>query len=132
MTGPRFVFLSRSFSDSPSDHRDVAARKVTWMALSPNSRPLGKAATWYDDVDECRAGVMRLRESLDDLHVAIVVTRGRWVWRADRDGEPIAVSVRDYLRQHECDYNVRRFLEAVPTATLPAVVRAVRSGSCTP
>ena len=39
----------------------------------------------------------------------------------------VAVSTRTYLRQRECDYNLSRFLEAVPEADVAPAVRVIRS-----
>jgi hypothetical protein len=53
-------------------------------------------------------------------------TSGHWVWRAELDGVPVAVSHRSYLRARECQYNVGRFLAAVPEAQVTAGRRQLR------
>lgn len=125
MSGSRFVFLARPVVDV---HAEVVGTDVTWMLVSPNARPLGRADHWFPDYESCSAAVPLLRESRDRLRIVISVSRGNWDWRLDLDGIPMAVSSRSYLRQHECDYNVRRFLEAVPAATVMTSIRSIRNG----
>jgi hypothetical protein len=126
MAGPRFVFLSRAITNP---HGDTVGEDVTWMIVSPNSRPLGRSAVWFADYDECRAAVLPLRERSEELRIAISVSRGQWQWRGDLGGLPVAVSTRSYLRQHECDYNSHRFLEALPNAQIASGVRVVGRGA---
>jgi len=123
---PRFVFLSRAVSN---EQGEVIGETVTWMVVSPNSRPLGRAAAWFADFDTCRDAVTPLRNRASEIKVVISAARGQWYWRGLLDGIITAVSTRDYLRQHECDYNVRRFIEALPLAQIPLVVRTVGTGS---
>lgn len=137
MSGSRFVLLSRRVAvdtrDSDAWQGDAwvgggsATEALTWMLVSPNSRPLGRAVRWFGDVDDCRADIGSLREHREHLSIAVSVTGGggQWSWRADFQGVPAAVSSRTYLRQHESDYNVRRFLEAVPNAELATTIRLV-------
>jgi hypothetical protein len=125
VAGPRFILLSRAIVDGP---KDGIKEQVTWMVVSPNSRPLGRAASWFDDIDSCRLAVVTLRERASELRIVISVTGSDWQWRGALDGTAIAASTRSYLRQHECDYNAQRFLEALPEAQLVAAVRTIRSG----
>lgn len=126
VAGPRFVFLSRAVANQ---HGDVIGENVTWMVVSPNSRPLGRAADWFADYDECRNAALPLRERAAELRIVISIAHGQWQWRGELAGRSVAVSTRLYLRQHECDYNSRRFLEALPDAQIIAGVRTVRNGS---
>lgn len=57
--------------------------------------------------------------------VTAVSGTGQWQWRISAETGPIAVSTRTYLRQHECEYNVRRFIEAVPEARFVAGLRFI-------
>jgi hypothetical protein len=125
VSGPRFILLSRAIADGA---KDGIKEYVTWMVVSPNSRPLGRGANWFDDVDACRAAVVELRERATELRIVISVTGSDWQWRGALDGTATAMSTRSYLRQHECDYNAQRFLEALPYAQLVAAVRTVRGG----
>jgi len=116
----RFVFLSLSTADEAS----------TWMLVSPNNRPLGRAGRTFDTHAACRADVEHLRANLAAAHttVAAVETTGQWVWRIDLAGAIVGVSSRSYLRARECHYNLDRFLEAVPAAQVVAGTRSVRGG----
>ena len=126
MAGPRFVFLSRP---TTNQHGDTVGEDVTWMIVSPNSRPLGRSAVWFADYDECRKAALPLRERAGEMRIIISVSGGQWLWRGDLAGTPIAISTRSYLRQHECDYNSHRFLEALPMAQIVAGVRVVGRGT---
>jgi hypothetical protein len=122
MSVSRFVFLAR--------RADTGQDDVTWMLVSSNSRPLGRAVAWYGDLDTCLASVATLRTSVDRLRMVVsVINSGRnWQWRAELDGKPAAVASRTYVRQYECEYNLRRFLEALPVADIPSTVRTVHRG----
>jgi hypothetical protein len=114
--GSRFIFLS-------SD------KLLTWMLVSPNNRPLGRAAGYFDDDEECRDAVLGLRAHAARVRATTAVEPGgHWGWRVSLDGTAAAVSTRTYLRQQECQYSLSRFLEALPVAGLAAGVRTVRSG----
>jgi hypothetical protein len=82
-------------------------------------------------MDACLAEVRTVRAHLERLRGVIsVVNAGRnWRWRVDLDGNPVAEASRVYVRQYECDYNMRRFLEALPVADIPSTVRMVHRGS---
>jgi hypothetical protein len=125
VAGPRFVFLSRTVTD---ENGGTIGEYVTWMVVSPNSRPLGRAADWFVRYDDCRDAVLAVRERAGELRIVISVAGSDWHWRGTVDGIPVAASTRAYLRQHECDYNAQRFLEALPEAQILTAVRAVRSG----
>jgi hypothetical protein len=128
MAVSRFVFLARRADEDGADDRHD---DISWMLVSSNSRPLGRAVRWHDGLDACLAEVRTVREHLDRLRGVIsVVNAGRsWRWRVDLDGNPVAEASRVYVRQYECDYNMRRFLEALPIAGIPSTVRMVRRGS---
>lgn len=105
MSGSRFVFLARQDGDAVA---------VTWMLVSPNSRPLGRSPRWFADLAACQVDARRLGAAGTALAPIVVAVSGtgQWRWRID----DVAVSTRTYLRQHECEYNVRRFIEALPDA----------------
>jgi hypothetical protein len=125
MAGPRFVILS----DSPTEQRvHDTGERVTWMLVSSNSRPLGRAAEWFVGIDVCRNAVALVSERASELRITIAVAGSDWQWRGALDGVPVAASTRSYLRQYECDYNARRFLEALPLAQVVGGVRIVRNG----
>jgi len=128
MAVSRFVLLARrTDEDAPNSSRD----DISWMLVSSNSRPLGRAVRWHHDMEACLAEVHIVRAHLDRLRGVIsVVNAGRnWRWRVDLDGNPVAEASRVYVRQYECDYNMRRFLEALPIADIPSTVRMVHRGS---
>ena len=84
------------------------------MLVSPNSRPLGRSPRWFGDPAECRSDARHLGTAGVELTPTVVAVSGtgQWQWRIT----DLAVSARTYLRQHECEYNVRRFIEALPGA----------------
>lgn len=126
MQGSRFIFLSQRM---PGESGEPAGEILTWMLVSPNHRPLGRAATHFDDDEACREAAAGLRAQSARVRAAAAVEPGgHWVWRVDLDGTTAAVSTRTYLRQQECHYSLRRFLEALPVAELASGVRTVRSG----
>ncbi len=124
MSGSRFVLLSRRTADASTD---VVTEPVTWLLVSSNSRPLGRAVRWFGDVPQCRADIDAIRDRRDQLTVVLSVVKGsgQWQWRIDCDRVPVAISSRTYLRQHESDYNVRRFMEALPGAEIMTTLRIV-------
>jgi hypothetical protein len=97
------------------------------MLVSSNSRPLGRSPRWFGDLAECEAAVRELGARAGELTptVTAVSGTGQWQWRISAETGPIAVSTRTYLRQHECEYNVRRFIEAVPEARFVAGLRFI-------
>ncbi|MBO0871451.1 MAG: hypothetical protein J2P15_23095, partial [Micromonosporaceae bacterium] len=128
MHGSRFVFLSVPEFDEAGE---LARRSLTWMLISPNNRRLGQASRSFETFQECHAAVLRLREQHGNAYFPTVSVdeRGHWAWRVDLDGETVAVSSRSYLRQQECDYNLRRFLEAISAAGVTQEIRPVRGGT---
>ena len=128
MAVSRFVLLARRTDE---DGADSPRDDISWMLVSSNSRPLGRAVRWHHDMEACLAEVHSVRAHLDRLRGVIsVVNAGRnWRWRVDLDGNPVAEASRVYVRQYECDYNMRRFLEALPIADIPSTVRMVHRGS---
>jgi len=127
MAVARFVFLAHPSEDTASGTRHD---DITWMLVSSNSRPLGRAVRWYPDMGECLAAVETLRAHADGLRVVMSVTNtGRnWQWRLELDGAPAAMASRLYIRQYECEYNMRRFLEALRIANIPSTVRMLHRG----
>jgi hypothetical protein len=84
------------------------------MLVSPNSRPLGRSPRWFGDLAACQTDARKVGAPGAVLTPTVIAVSGtgQWQWRIT----DIAVSTRTYLRQHECEYNVRRFIEALPDA----------------
>lgn len=118
----RFIFLANARAHRPDG---ASNEDVLWMIVSSNNRQLGRGAVGYASYAECRTAVERLRGCLGAVRTVVSPggVTGQWVWRLDLDGVPVARSSRSYLRIRECDYNLARFLEAVPSA---AVVEGIR------
>ncbi|MEV4510563.1 hypothetical protein AB0K00_16530 [Dactylosporangium sp. NPDC049525] len=123
----RFVFLALAGAVTGDG---TVAEAMTWMLVSPNNRPLGRAARTFDTYGACRDAVLHLRAGFADVRstVAAVESNGQWVWRAEVGGTTVGMSSRSYLRARECHYNLERFLEAVPAALVVAGTRSVRGG----
>jgi hypothetical protein len=129
----RFIVLSVMVAGESDDD---GHESISWLLVSSNNRPLGKAAASYPTSEACREDVHRLRQQYGRVRSIASLTEGReagrtggqWTWRAELDGEAIAVATRTYLRHRECEYSRQRFLEAVPASELAATVRSIRSG----
>ena len=125
MADPRFLISARIVDPRPARRADAGwgvpvPVPTVWRLVGANNRELGRAAQPYVDGRACRQGVTLLRRQLPRLQPAVWSdARGRWVWRLDVDGRPVAVAARSYLRQREALYNLDLFLAAIPTASLP-------------
>ncbi|WP_432985914.1 hypothetical protein [Dactylosporangium sp. CA-233914] len=130
MLPPRFIFLAMVAS---GDDESVADRQQTtaWMLCSPNNRILGRGERAFDTEAQCRDAVLEVVAGADRLHAVSTAlgTSGHWVWRVELDGVPVAVSHRSYLRARESQYNVGRFLAAVPSALVTGGRRVLREAS---
>lgn len=98
------------------------------MLVSTNNRQLGRGAGAHGSAVECLAAVQRLRAAREHATPVVAATggTGRWSWRLELDGAPVAVSSRAYLRLRECQYNLSRFLEAVASAEIAEGLRVSR------
>ena len=127
MLPPRFIFLAIV---TPDDDESVADRqqRTAWMLCSPNNRILGRGEHPFGTEAECRTAVLDLVGAADRLNPVSTAlgTSGHWVWRVEVDGVPVAVSHRSYLRARECQYNVGRFLAALPAGLLTEGRRLLR------
>jgi hypothetical protein len=122
----RFIVLS---IPSPGDDEEVAEDAIGWILVSSNNRPLGRGGTTFTSSAACRDAVdMLRRDHPRATSSALAEANGQWAWKVDVDGRTVAVSTRTYFRHHECDYNLRRFMEAVPSADLVDGIRIVQSG----
>src|SRR5437773_10823618 len=101
---------------------DAAEQRIVWTLMSSNHRALGRSAIAYPTYEACRDAVHVLqREDRPATRLTTTVrATGRWSWRIDLDGRPVATSNRSYLRARECTYNLERFLEGVPVAEVAA------------
>jgi hypothetical protein len=112
------------------DCGEPAAESVMWVLVSPNNRRLGRGGSPARSFERCRESVLSLRRRHGELRAVTTASEhdGQWSWRIDLDGAAVAAATRAFLRQQECDYNLRRFLAAVPQAQVASVVHAVRIG----
>jgi hypothetical protein len=101
-----------------------------WMLVSPNNRPLGRSTKPFPTYGACVEAVRHLAAQHDRVKpsASTVEPTGQWAWRIALDGDTVAMSSRSYLRVRECNYNLERFLEALPSADVVAGIRAVRGG----
>ena len=120
MQQSRFVFVAVPNAVHPDD-------KIIWILVSPNNRPLGRSAVRHDTYPACHAALTVVRAELGRSESAVAVEEtGQWNWQVTLDGAPVAVSSRSYLRIRECNYNLTRFLDAVPEAVIVEGARRVR------
>lgn len=96
--------------------------ELGWRLLSPNHRPLACSASTFASVDACSAGIEEIRQGLARISgvQSLDLTAGSWVWRAELDDSPVAVSCRGYEGQRECESSLRLFLAAVAVADVSA------------
>lgn len=122
MSHARFLLLAQRTVDRVTD---AATESVTWILAAPNSRTLGRAAEWFNDAVACRMDLLRLRDRHTDLRPVVTVGAedGQWRWRVSLDGTAVAVSGRGYLRLFDAEFNLQRFLQALPTAEPTAMTR---------
>ena len=126
MQKSRFIVLSIPAS---GDDEEVGEDTIGWILVSSNNRPLGRGGTTFASSEACLDAVNQLRREHERMtSSALAEANGQWAWRVDVDGRTVAVSTRTYFRHHECDYNLRRFLEAVPAADVVDGIRIVQSG----
>lgn len=123
----RFVFVQTMLSTTSGEQPQ---ERVLWLLVSSNNRRLGQDIAGRDAYAECRAAVARLQDDRCRLtaRAAIDERDGRWMWRLSLDGVAVATSSRSYLRTRECDYNLRRFLDALATADVVPDPRRVTAG----
>jgi hypothetical protein len=122
----RFIVLS---IPAPGDDGEAGEDAIGWILVSSNNRPLGRGGCTFTSSQACLDAVQMLRRDHPRATFsALAEANGQWAWRVDVDGRTVAVSTRTYFRHHECDYNLRRFLEAVPSADVAEGIRVVQSG----
>lgn len=97
---------------------------LRWRLLGRNHRELGRSPHAYADEAACRGAVVALRCRIDDARPVVTVDgTGRWLWRLDVNGVPVAVCARAYARHRECLANLRQFRAAVPVAGAAGIHR---------
>lgn len=125
MQHSRFVFIA-----TPAPPGESAVERIIWVLVSSNNRPLGLATSYREAYADSRESVLELkanRNRIVPVETTVELT-GQWTWRVELDGVALAKSSRSYLRARESQYNLQRFLEAVPDAEVVAGVRSVRRG----
>jgi len=95
---------------------------VAWRLLGRNNRELGRSPVTYRSIPACLSAIARLKADVDVTTrlLAVDPEDGRWLWRLESLGSPMAVSARSYQRQRECLYSLNQFVAAVSEAALPA------------
>jgi hypothetical protein len=89
-----------------------------WRLLAANNRELGRSPRVHAAAADCLQAAAAMMADLDSLTTAVSAdsARGLWRWRLDGAVGAVAVSSRLYLRQRECAYSLRQFLQAAPVA----------------
>jgi hypothetical protein len=92
-----------------------------WRLVGGNNHELGRSVAPAATVEECRAGILRLKDDVEALtgRVRRGTAEAAWVWVVELDGVPAAVSGRAYQRQREGRYALNHFLAAIPLARVP-------------
>jgi hypothetical protein len=114
MSIPRFMLVGGG--SGPTVTRRPAG--FGWRLVGGNNHELGRSVAPTATVEDCRAGVLRLKDGVEALtgRVRRGTAEAAWVWVVELDGVPAAVSGRAYQRQRECRYALNHFLAAIPLA----------------
>jgi hypothetical protein len=114
MSIPRFMLVGGG--SGPTVTRRPAG--FGWRLVGGNNHELGRSVAPTATVEDCRAGVLRLKDDVQALtgRVRRAAAEPAWVWVVELDGVPAAVSGRAYQRQRECRYALNHFLAAIPLA----------------
>ncbi len=101
--------------------------QMGWRLLSANNRPLGCGVMSYDGAVACAEVVTGIQEQASRLVgiQALDLANGRWVWRVELAGEPIAAACRAYDAQRENQASLRAFLIAFELAPLAVDARTI-------
>ncbi len=121
MSQVRFQVLFR-----PASRRmaPVAGRaggdRYSWRLITANNRDLGRGVASFVSYQLARRAVEQLRLAVRRLvqHSTNDPATGRWGWRFDLDGVPVAASGRWYERDHDARLGAARFLALIPDAEL--------------
>ena len=84
VSSSRFIVLSVMITGEAADE---GHESISWLLVSSNNRPLGKAAATYPNSEACREDVQRLREQYGRVTTVATLTEGprpvgQWTWRA--------------------------------------------------
>jgi hypothetical protein len=100
---------------------------ATWRLLSNNNRDLGRAASIFEDIDNCLVAVEHLRRHAgSSTPVSLRAGRADWTWRVQIDQLPVAVSSRRYQRRVQAEYACGVFLGLVTDAVILNTARLVQ------
>lgn len=100
-----------------------------WRVLAGNNRELARAASTYDDYEEC---VLAVKQAIAELPVEEPLIRsvsGRWQWRVVVDGECVATSGTTFDRRPRCVHGYRLFRTQVAGGGL-RVTRSLSDRDC--
>ena len=110
---PRFDFIATG--TAPFSGASVGS--VWWRIAAANNRALGRSASTFDTLADCREHARRLQDHIDDLMPSYASdARGRWTWSASLDTAVTARSVRPFARRLDCVRTLALFLDAARAA----------------
>ena len=100
---------------------------VEWRLISANNWELGRSAVPVGTLEACLRVVLDLRATIDGFTDEVLADpRGGWRWRLLRDGTPIAVSSRSFLRRVECEATLAQFRKLAAGAPVLPQLRTFR------
>jgi hypothetical protein len=100
---------------------------VEWRLISANNRELGRSAVPVGTLDASVGVVLDLRATIEGFTDEVLADpRGGWRWRLLRDGTPIAVSSRPFLRRVACEATLAQFRKLAAGASVLPQLRTFR------
>ena len=104
--------------------------QVHWRLLSRNNRDGGQSSAGFADAAECRLGLARLIEVVDQLQPQHMLTSdNRWNWALLLGDEVLARSSHSFDRRIRCVSACEWFYRTAPLATIREGLRIVRGGA---
>jgi hypothetical protein len=104
--------------------------QVHWRLLSRNNRDGGQSSSGFADAAECRLGLARLMEVVDQLQPQHMLTSdNRWNWALLLGDEVLARSSHSFDRRIRCVSACEWFYRTAPLATIREGLRIVRGGA---
>jgi len=99
-----------------------------WRLVGANNRELGRSVTTFPSYPECRDAATNVQKQIDHLSPCLLTdaASGRWTWRADIAGEPVASCQRWFDRERTCRASLGNFIDSIAAAEFAPDVTPLR------